>query len=271
MSKREDVVECARLRIGAVFGSDTYQSILDTYNSITPLPQGYKLKYGDAWCAAFVSAMAKLAGVTDFPYECSCPRMVSLFSSKGQWMEDDGYVPNPGDVIFYDWDDTGSGDNTGTPDHVGIVWECSGESMTIIEGNCGGKVATRFIPVNAPYIRGFGVPDYEDSAPPPAQTAAPAETPAVDNMYIVRPGDGWWKIAAEQLGNGALMHDLAALNGMTIEAVLHPGMTIKLWDDDCPTCKIDPEPLENEEASVRELKRYLEEEVRKLGGTVTWH
>ena len=47
--------------------------------------------------------------------------MIQLFQKLGAWQENDAHVPQPGDVIFYDWDDSGVGDNTGWPDHVGIV------------------------------------------------------------------------------------------------------------------------------------------------------
>lgn len=110
---------------------------------------------------------------------------------------------------------------------------------------------------------------------PFGEPAAPVKEPVDEYVesngsYIVKPGDGWWKIAAEQLGNGSLMYDLAAVNGMTIDTMLHPGMTIRLWDDNCPTCKVDPEPLEDDVASIWELKRYLEAEVAKLGGRILW-
>lgn len=46
--------------------------------------------------------------------------------------------------------------------------------------------------------------------------------------YTVRPGDSWWKIADEQLGSGARMNELAAINGMTVNSTIHPGQVIKL-------------------------------------------
>lgn len=46
--------------------------------------------------------------------------------------------------------------------------------------------------------------------------------------YTVKAGDSWWKIAANQLGSGARMNDLAAYNGKTINTILHPGNIIKI-------------------------------------------
>ena len=121
------------------------------------------MKYTDAWCATFVSAMAIKCGLTAIlPTECGCEKMIELFKKLGSWQEDDAYVPQPGDVIFYDWDDSGSGDNRGYSDHVGIVERVSGSTITIIEGNMSNAVGRRNLKVNARYIRGYGAPKYKD-------------------------------------------------------------------------------------------------------------
>ena len=39
----------------------------------------------------------------------------------GIWVDDDRYTPKPADAGLYDWNDSGRGDNTGTPDHIGTV------------------------------------------------------------------------------------------------------------------------------------------------------
>ena len=42
------------------------KTIIDIYNSIKPLPNGYRLTVGkDAWCAATVSAVAYTLGYQD--------------------------------------------------------------------------------------------------------------------------------------------------------------------------------------------------------------
>ena len=130
-----------------------------------PLARGYAVRYTDAWCATFVSAVAIKCGLTGIiPTECGCGQMVALFQKLGEWVESDAYTPKPGDVIFYDWQDSGSGDNTGWPDHVGIVEKVSGSTITAIEGNKGGAVGRRTLSVNGRYIRGYGVPKYKGSS-----------------------------------------------------------------------------------------------------------
>jgi hypothetical protein len=86
--------------------------------------------------------------------------MIQLFKNLGEWVEKDAYVPSPGDVIFYDWQDSGKGDNTGSADHVGIVETVANGKITVIEGNCANAVKRRTLNVNGRYIRGYGVPKY---------------------------------------------------------------------------------------------------------------
>ena len=156
------VVELAVSWLGLNEYNGTHKQIIDIYNSQKPLPVGYKLKYTDPWCAGTVSAVAVKLGYTDIiPCECSCPRMISLFQKKGIWVEDDSYVPKPADIIFYDWDDSGKGDNKGGSDHVGIVEKVVGNTITVIEGNYSNAVKRRTLAVNGRYIRGYGVPKYD--------------------------------------------------------------------------------------------------------------
>ena len=107
--------------------------------------------------------------------------MIRLYQELGRWIEDDAHVPCPGDVVFYDWQDSGIGDNVGQADHVGIVVSCTNGTMTIIEGNCDNAVKLRQIAVNARFIRGYGCPDYASKAdraePQPAPEPAPTPQP----------------------------------------------------------------------------------------------
>ena len=172
------VVDIARSWIGCKESDGSHKKIIDIYNAHKPLARGYTMKYTDAWCATFVSACAIKAGVTDIiPTECGCEPMVNLFKALGEWVENDAYVPSAGDVIFYDWDDNGSGDNTGWTDHVGIVESCDGKNIVVIEGNKSNAVGRRTLAVNGKYIRGFGVPKYTTKA-----STTPATTKTVEQL-----------------------------------------------------------------------------------------
>jgi hypothetical protein len=194
---RKQVVDTAAYYIGVKEGTASHKAIVDLYNSRTPRARGYALKYTDAWCAGFVSAIAIKLGYTDIiPPEVSCGRMIELFQNIGCWVESDAYVPKAADIIFYDWDDSGSGDNKGGSDHVGIVESVSGSTLTIIEGNYSDAVKRRNISVNGRYIRGYGVPNYAKKATSSAPVVnTPAAKKSVDEIAkeVI---DGKW-------GNGA--------------------------------------------------------------------
>lgn len=162
---RQHLVDCAIKWLGCNVADGTHKAIIDTYNGHAPLARGYRLKNTDPWCAGFVSAAAIAAGHTDIiPTECSCGQMAALFAKAGRWVEDDAFIPGVGDIIFYDWDDAGIGDNAGWPDHVGIVVSVTGGVIRAIEGNKDDKVGYRVINVNGKGIRGYGVPDYASKA-----------------------------------------------------------------------------------------------------------
>lgn len=162
---RSKVIQTAKKYLGCKESNGSHKQIIDRYNSHKPLARKYPVKYTDAWCATFVSAVAIECGYTDImPTECSCSKMITLYKNLGRWQESDSHIPSLGDVIMYDWDDSGSGDNKGSADHVGIVVSVSGNKIKIIEGNYGDSVAYRTIKVNDKYIRGYCLPDYASKA-----------------------------------------------------------------------------------------------------------
>lgn len=162
---REKVVAAAKAWIGCNEADGSHRQIVDVYNSHRPLARGYALKYTDAWCAGFVSAVAIKLGLTDImPTEVGVWNMIELYRKLGRWQESDSYVPKPGDVIMYAWSDNGVGDCTSGASHVGIVVACDGKTITVIEGNKANAVGYREIAVNGRYIRGFGLPDYASKA-----------------------------------------------------------------------------------------------------------
>lgn len=70
------------------------------------------------------------------------------------------YVPAPGDYIYFRWNNAASKVNV---NHVGIVFSVSNNTLTTIEGNCGGKVAIRTYQIQDTRIVGFGKPQYSSS------------------------------------------------------------------------------------------------------------
>ena len=122
------------------------------------------MKYTGEWCAAFVTACAAKCGATDIiPVECHCNHMIDAFKKKKCWIENENIVPKVGDIVFYDWQDSGKGDDKGSADHVGIVESVNMDAKTfvVIEGNYRKSVKRRYLKFNAKCLRGFARPKYK--------------------------------------------------------------------------------------------------------------
>lgn len=158
---RESIVSTAEGYLGVREQDGSHLAIVDRYNAHEPSPRGYKLTGEDNWCAAFGSVAALEAGLeTVIPIECSCEQQILLFDSLHCWEENDGYLPRPGDYIYYVWDEWRSGDCTAWANHVGIVVKTVGPVIQVIEGNKDNAVGYRYIFLNDICIRGYGLPDY---------------------------------------------------------------------------------------------------------------
>lgn len=148
-------------------------------------------KYGDwfgyqgGWCTTFVlwcfnqvgeSSNTKLNGVI-IPRGGNCNSMISWFKDKGRYYSPSDYTPNQGDLVFFDWNESGS------CDHVGIVDYTSGSTVYTIEGNCSGKVKAREYTAKGskPYnnisaIIGYASPNYASVSGQSEQTTAQSTT-----------------------------------------------------------------------------------------------
>ena len=189
MTAREAAVAQALAWVG---NPNARAEVVALYNQQNPLPRGYAMTDSDDWCAATDTAIAvKLGYLEIMPGECSVGQMVELYKQLDRWVEDDRYIPKPGDLVCYDWQDNGVGDNMGWPDHVGMVVAVNGHNMTIAEGNmAGGVMGTKSLIVDARYIRGYCCPDYESldgSVYDPIQTEINAlpdwSRPTIQKLY----------------------------------------------------------------------------------------
>ena len=163
---RDKFVATAEEWLGCKESDGSHKPIIDLYNSHKPLARGYAVQYDDEWCATFVSAVSIKTGLTDIiPTECSCEQQIELFKKLECWVEDDAYVPLPGDIIYYRMDnDKKAGDCTTWSDHVGIVIGTAEGHIKAIEGNKNEDVSCRILPIDDVIIRGFAVPDYAKAA-----------------------------------------------------------------------------------------------------------
>ena len=159
---RQQVVEIAKGWIGTQSGSAGHSDILNYYNTHSPLADSRKLVFANPWSAAFVSAVWIRAGIADFTgthYDCGS--FITVAQDNHIWVELDNYTPKVGDAVVYGWTDSGSGDFSGTADHMGIITEINGNDFTVVEGDTGtGYCGTNTRTVNQRYIRGYITPHY---------------------------------------------------------------------------------------------------------------
>jgi hypothetical protein len=106
------------------------------------------------WCACFVSWCANECGYIEAglaPKFSWCQAGIAWFSDAGQYQpQGTGYTPQPGDIIFFDWDGAYSSD------HVGIVESCDGSVVYTIEGNSSDAVNRNNYNINSSSILGYG-------------------------------------------------------------------------------------------------------------------
>lgn len=126
-------------------------------NDYTTYCKDMGYNYRIEWCACFISWLAEKLGITDIiPVDMSCNSQISKFKSMGVWHTDRNF--QSGDIIYYDWD------NSGDADHVGIVEKVAGNTLTVIEGNNGNfpndRVRRREIASDSSLIYGYARPKY---------------------------------------------------------------------------------------------------------------
>ena len=217
---RNKLVSVATFYLGAKQGSSQHKDIIRIFNQVKP--DGWAMTYLAAWCAAFASACAiKAFGIDKakkyFPLSANCGTIISKARNMGIWVENDAFVPEKGDWILYDWDDSGRGDNKGGPDHVGIVEKVSGSKIVVIEGNKSKAVGERTLSINGRYIRGFVTPKYSAMA-----TKAKKKKTIV---YTVKRGDTLSAIAAKY---GTTVKAIAAENGIKNVNLIYVGQKLRI-------------------------------------------
>ena len=104
------------------------------------------------WCAAFVSWCADQAGLIDdgsMPKFAVCDDGIRWFIDKGRWFNRN-ISPEPGMIIFFDWD------QDGRSDHVGIVEKCEDGLIYTIEGNSNDVCMKKWYAAGDKVIMGYG-------------------------------------------------------------------------------------------------------------------
>lgn len=228
MATRKEFVAQAKAWIGRKESDGSFKEIVDIFNSKSPMKKGYSVP----WCAEFVGAVAIKTNQKDVPITAGVKEMISGFKSRKLFIEDDKFVPSPGDIIFFDWDDDCKGDDVNGHSHVGIVEYVSNNKIHTIEGNKSDAVGTREISVNGRYIRGFATPKFDAEKAEPVEPAKPTvDIHADDYTVTVKKGDTLSKIAKA--------------NNVTLKEVIEDNPQIKNPNLIHPGDKITIDPLNN--------------------------
>lgn len=159
------IIKVAKKYEGCRKYSDRHRKLIQIFNTVKP--NGYTAHISDPWCAEGISAWAIEAYGKDnakkyFPLSAGVPDMLDKARKLGIWKESDKTIPVVGYWVAYDWQDSGKGDNTGSPDHIGLVIKVEKNKFTVLECNKGveSKCGTRVMDINGRYIRGYITPNY---------------------------------------------------------------------------------------------------------------
>lgn len=155
MGTARDLISVARGYLGTTEDDPRFTELIDYYNSHT---DGYDMRYWDEWCACFVSVCSLKSDNADATgTSVNCAVFRSIWEDKGI-LRESWETPEPGWLIDYDWE------QDGIPDHIGIVVDCDGSTIHVIEGNTDGEMcAEHWIPVGSSTISCFGAPEYDES------------------------------------------------------------------------------------------------------------
>lgn len=151
-----DVMAVARRNLGFIEGPG---------NNENPYAPFVGHAQGQPWCASFVAAVFKRAGVPLPSSSAYTPTMANGFKREGRWHS----VGQPGDLAFFSWP------GMGRIAHVGIVEKRLGNGRyQVIEGNTdtkGGRTGGRVMrQVRQAHIAGFGRPAYATAPQPDADS-----------------------------------------------------------------------------------------------------
>lgn len=152
----EDLIAIAESQLGYKESTENYIVEDGNKKGYTRYGEWYGNKYGD-WCAMYVSFCLNYAEVKDIPFEAGCQNWINKLKEEpyNLYHKADNYVPERGDLIFFNWDELPDAD------HVGIVVEYieatehEEAKIKTIEGNSSQTVEYKTYTVGSETIMGF--------------------------------------------------------------------------------------------------------------------
>lgn len=190
-----------------------------------------KIYYGSdtrlPWCVVFIWWLFDTLGASNLfcggQKTAYVPFVEDYAKKHNQWVSGDY---KPGDLCIFNWDG-------GETDHIGLIIEVNGNSITTIEGNCNDKVSQMMR--GGITLVGAYRPNYPENLPAPDPVPEP-EPPKGENpggQYIVQKGDTLWGIAEKFYGKGqgARFSQIMSANNL-MDTLIHPGQVLVIPDGD---------------------------------------
>ena len=155
---RENIIEIAKSQLG--YHESDRNFVIDDDGKLqgyTRYGHWYGSRYED-WCAMFVAFVLNYADITEYtvPRSGNCENWKNRLNGLGAYEKRDDYVPQTGDLIFFDWKDSKTNKRDGVADHIGIVSSVSGDTVYTIEGNSGRAVSRQEYALDSKDILGYG-------------------------------------------------------------------------------------------------------------------
>lgn len=146
----KDLVKIAKTQIGY---EESQRNFIIDKNGIRHSYSRYGDWYGAAysdWCAMFVAFCLHYANIPGdaIPYSASCTEWMAKLESAGAFRTAaSGYIPEQGDLVFFDIEGKA---------HVGIVIKVDDSDMISVEGNVNGAVVRKEYALSDSSIVGYG-------------------------------------------------------------------------------------------------------------------
>ena len=164
---KENIVAIAKSQLDYTESTSNYLVDSDgNMKGYTRYGAWYGDPYGD-WNAMFVAFCLRYAGV-NYAYDASAATWAEKLQKKEQFKIPSDYVPEAGDIVFFDWE------KDGVIDHVALVASIADIRFTTIEGDSGNCVAKKTYELFDERIVGYGVVEV-----PRTETQAEAASPTV--------------------------------------------------------------------------------------------
>ena len=130
----EDVLAIAKSQLGYQESPRNFQMVNNERKGYSRYGAWYGAPYSD-WCAIFIQFCMNYAGVDTrlMPASAGVGNWIRNVSKMDNYFAPAGYMPQPGDIIFFDWDPIVDGiERDG--DHVGLVAEVKTKEETTADG-----------------------------------------------------------------------------------------------------------------------------------------